>query len=278
MKTKKEESNGKKQKNSKGFLNGVSSLGGGMIGGMVGSVINPVSTTKGSEPTSPISPEPVVTEAITDETEATEVVIDSTGELMGEIEPQPITEEEEYWEPLPNTESVGNEEVLVADNADTNSDNTHEDIDIVAAVEGVSAYQEESADESVGELETYINPEEVAETIIAVEEIDPNDIDGANPINIQDIGTVSTVTGDTYLAASYLDADNNNLLMIDVDHDGVFDIRVDAYGNALGEVPGGLSLSDAELMVQNEPDYLAQNSWDEIEDFNVDIQQDIIDL
>lgn len=124
------------------------------------------------------------------------------------------------------------------------------------------------------------NPEtnDVVDVITGVQEIDPNDIDVANIINVDEIGTVYTVDGESLLAAAVHDQNGNDLLMVDVDGDEVFDVVTTYEGELISHVSGDIDISDAEhMMTATEPGYLAANEFDNNLDMGSDIQQDIIE-
>lgn len=128
-----------------------------------------------------------------------------------------------------------------------------------------------------------VNPDEIAEALIAEDQIDPNDIDMTDVVNFDEIGTVYTVEGDSYTAAAFHDAAGNQLVMIDVDGDNTFDIVTDEYGNPLvdqnGELlaAGDLTVDDAESAIQDDATYLAHNDTENIDDFDADsLAQDLI--
>lgn len=116
-----------------------------------------------------------------------------------------------------------------------------------------------------------VNPDEIAEAIIAENKIDPNDIDMADVINFDEIGTVYTVDGESYTAAAFHDAAGNNLIMVDVDGDNVFDVITDYDGNLIAEVPGNLSVGDAQEDVADDDVYLAyDNEMDNVDEYGDD--------
>lgn len=128
-----------------------------------------------------------------------------------------------------------------------------------------------------------VNPDEIAEALIAEDQIDPNDIDMTDVVNFDEIGTVYTVEGDSYPAAAFHDAAGNQLVMIDVDGDNTFDIVTDEYGNPLVDqngdllAAGDLTVDDAESAIHDDATYLAHNDTDNIEDFDADsLAQDLI--
>lgn len=109
--------------------------------------------------------------------------------------------------------------------------------------------------------EEPINPEEIAEAIISEEQIDPNDIDMAEVVNFDEIGTVYTVDGESYTAATFHDAAGNQLVMVDVDGDNTFDVVTDMDGNVLANA-NNMTVDDAEIGIADENTYLASNELD----------------
>lgn len=122
-----------------------------------------------------------------------------------------------------------------------------------------------------------VNPGEIADAIIAEEQIDPNDIDVTNVVNFDEIGTVYTVDGESYTAAAFHDAAGNQLVMVDVDGDDVFDVITDMEGNMLAQVPGNLTVDDAELGIVDDGVYLAHHDGELTDEFGADsIAQDLL--
>lgn len=141
----------------------------------------------------------------------------------------------------------------------------------------------ENQNESSNSNDATVNPDEIAEALIAEDQIDPNDIDMSNVVNFDEIGTVYTIEGDSYTAATFHDAVGNQLVMIDVDGDNTFDIVTDEYGNPLvdqnGELlaAGDLTVDDAESAINDDATYLAHNETDNVDDFDADsLAQDLI--
>ncbi|MCM1140798.1 MAG: hypothetical protein NC453_19690, partial [Muribaculum sp.] len=129
------------------------------------------------------------------------------------------------------------------------------------------------SDENVVQNPTAtVNPDEVAEAIIAEEQVDPNDIDLADVVNFDEIGTVYTVDGESYTAAAFHDAAGNELVMVDVDGDDVFDIITDMEGNVLTDPQGNIlaagdvTVDDAEIGIADNHTYLAANNTDDFGD------------
>lgn len=120
-----------------------------------------------------------------------------------------------------------------------------------------------------------VDPDEIAEAIIAGNEIDPVDIDMEDIVNFDEIGTVYTVDGESYTAATVHDASGNNLVMVDVDGDNVFDVITDYDGNLIAEVPGNLSVGDAQEDIADDEVYLSyDNEMDNVDEYGDDTLAD----
>lgn len=118
----------------------------------------------------------------------------------------------------------------------------------------------------------------IAGEVVTGEEIDPDDVDMEDVINVDQIGTVYTVDGQSMLAAAIHDPEGNELMMVDVDGDGVFDVVATTEGEAIAEVGGDIDISDAEHMMAGEDSgWLAANDFDNSMDVGSDIQDDIIE-
>ncbi len=130
-------------------------------------------------------------------------------------------------------------------------------------------------DIDVVQIEVPENPDEIADAIISVEEVDPNDYDGDQPYEFTDVETVYDIEGNETTQASYIDMDGETGVMIDNDGDGIFDmISTDAGVYYAVEDDSFLTVADAEF--DAEEGYIA---YDEDEDFDIedDPMDDIID-
>lgn len=126
-----------------------------------------------------------------------------------------------------------------------------------------------------------VNPDEVADDIIAAEFVDP--VDAAAPdqlFDVADVGYVYNVNGESMLTATVHDAAGNELYMVDVNGDNILDVVADQEGNVVDFVLGGATQSDLQLIQAQaqgeEPGYIAN------EDNNLDLndnsfEADIID-
>lgn len=189
----------------------------------------------------------------TSQSPETTVSNNSINDVVEELEP--ITE-------------VSNSSEVVNDESTVNLDNQIEEI----------TESQVDEDNSVGnDVTETVNPDEIAEAIISEEQVDPNDIDMEDVINFDEIGTVYTVNGEAYTAASFHDASGAQLVMVDVDGDEVFDLVTDINGNVIAEVPGPITVDDAEINIVDDGTYLAHDGNDIVDQFGSDsIAQDMI--
>ncbi len=133
--------------------------------------------------------------------------------------------------------------------------------------------------EPVAPDEVIEDPVVATDEILAEEEIDVADIDAPEMVNFDSIGTVYTVDGEEFAAASFHMDNGIEGVMIDVDGDGVFDDVAAQTVDGLikvGDAPG-FTVDDVELELNPDDSYLAQN--DEIDHTLADdsFADDIID-
>lgn len=121
---------------------------------------------------------------------------------------------------------------------------------------------------------------EIAQEIIGEDYIDPTDIDAPN-LDIASIGTITTADGQELAAAQIISDNGDELYVVDVDNDNVYDIVADAYGNTIGDI-GTLTVGDAEIIItENGGDtgFLADNGNDgTTDDLLSGIENDIVDI
>jgi hypothetical protein len=124
-----------------------------------------------------------------------------------------------------------------------------------------------------------VNPDDIADAIIAEDQVDPKDIDMANVINFDKIDTVYYIDGESHTAATFHDNDGNQLTMVDVDDDGVFDIICDESAKTYANIPDHekITVDDAQLGIANEGTYLAHDNSSHTSDVGEDsIEHDLI--
>ena len=104
-----------------------------------------------------------------------------------------------------------------------------------------------------------VDPDLIAQEITAVE-IDPNDVDMADIIQVDDIDTLYTPDGSEMQVASIHTQDGGQFLMVDVDNDMTFDVITDLEGNPIVQVDSNLTFSDVEDMMDETGGELAYNA------------------
>ena len=143
----------------------------------------------------------------------------------------------------------------------------------------------ENTDSNPGEQDSgeAISEEEInniAQEITGEDYIDPTDIDAPN-LDIASIGTLTTADGIELAAAQIISDAGDELYVVDVDNDNVYDIVADANGNTIGNM-GSLTVGDAEvIMTENAGDtgFLADNNNDgTTDDLLSGIENDIMDI
>lgn len=124
--------------------------------------------------------------------------------------------------------------------------------------------------------EVIVDPDQIAEAIIAETQIDANDIDANSDYKFEE--TVYTVDGLNMTAASFQDASGHNLVMVDVDGDNTFDVVTDEnIENVISEVAIPVTVDDVMLATTDDNTYMARTEQDNIEEFGADtLNEDII--
>lgn len=138
----------------------------------------------------------------------------------------------------------------------------------------------QASDTHVEEPVSLEEVNDIAQEITGEDFIDPTDIDAPN-LDIASIGTITTADGQELAAAQILSDTGDELYVVDVDNDDVYDIVADASGNMVGEI-GSLTVGDAEaILTENagETGFLADNGNDGItDDLLSGIETDIMDV
>lgn len=225
-----------------------------------------------------------------------EVIEEVPSETSGQNQPnqnQPNpNQSSQPTETSTNSTSNGSSSTSTSGTADTTANEqqpiTSDDDPVEEVVEEVEEAEEESPQQDVSEdvsedTTEPVNPDDVAEAIIAEEQIDPNDIDMADVFNFDEIGSVYTVDGESYTAAAFHDAAGNQFVMVDVDGDDVFDVITDMEGNLLTDpqgnvlAAGDITVDDAEIGIADNHTYLAADDTATTDDFGADsLMNDII--
>lgn len=103
-----------------------------------------------------------------------------------------------------------------------------------------------------------VDPNQIAQEITATE-VDPNDVDVADMISVDNVDTMYFEDGSEMPVAAVHTSDGGQYLMIDVDNDMTFDVITDLEGNPLTAVDGNLTMSDIEDMMDETGGELAYN-------------------
>lgn len=128
----------------------------------------------------------------------------------------------------------------------------------------------------VGEISDPEDIDAIADALIAQEQVDPDDIEEGDIFTFNGIETVYTVEGDEEVHASFTSNTGYDLVMVDIDNDGLFDKIETPDGLFVDDASQfGLTVSDAENMVQGEG-YLAQTDT-ETERFDQEFGDDYLD-
>ena len=90
-----------------------------------------------------------------------------------------------------------------------------------------------------------VDPNAIAQEITATE-VDPNDVDVADMVSVDNVDTMYFDDGSEMPVAAVHTSDGGQYLMIDVDNDMTFDVITDLEGNPLVAVDGNLTMSDIE--------------------------------
>lgn len=103
-----------------------------------------------------------------------------------------------------------------------------------------------------------VDPNAIAQEITATE-VDPNDVDVADMVSVDNVDTMYFEDGSEMPVAAVHTSDGGQYLMIDVDNDMTFDVITDLEGNPLVAVDGNLTMSDIEDMMDESGGALAYN-------------------
>ena len=136
------------------------------------------------------------------------------------------------------------------------------------------------AQEVVEPIAPEVDANEVAENIISGEAIDEVDAAQADfPFVVDGMQEVYTVDGELQMQAYVSDGEGNDMVLVDVNGDNIFDAAVDTDGSLIAEI-GGVSASDIELMYAQQhldtPEYIESGNDVALNDNS--FEQDIIDL
>lgn len=123
-------------------------------------------------------------------------------------------------------------------------------------------------------VQTPVGP---TEPVIAEEQIDVHDIDEPDIINYDTVDTLYGPSGETFNVALVHDNAGNQLFLVDVNDDKVYDVITDTTLTPILEAPAGLTVADAEIAISNPEQYIAYNPEEHTEEFGLEtLGEDLI--
>lgn len=126
-----------------------------------------------------------------------------------------------------------------------------------------------------GDDDKPIDPDSLPE--ISAEEIDSEDYDGEAIVNFDQVTTAYTETGEEITAAHAFLPDGEEIVMVDVDGDEIFDSMHDTEGNLISYDTGGTTVGDAEIDNDEEIAYIDPSEHEQELPDGEDFMNDIID-
>lgn len=132
-------------------------------------------------------------------------------------------------------------------------------------------------EEEIQSDEVIVNPDEIAQAIISGEEIDPNDIDKEAEYNFVGVERVATIDGTMETHAVAVDSHGNEVVLVDVDNDNMFDMqRNPSTGAQTAYYNPNASVDDAEHAVSDPHTYMAADNHHHDPEIDQTIHDDII--
>lgn len=120
-----------------------------------------------------------------------------------------------------------------------------------------------------------VNVNDVVDDIIAIEEIDPNDIDAEDIMAFDELGVIYTEDGGIYNVAMLHDGYGEDYVLVDIDGDLYFDVLTDTDFNYLADVDNLVSVNDVESSLNDGSGYLAADDTTSYAIEHTDFTQDI---
>lgn len=109
--------------------------------------------------------------------------------------------------------------------------------------------------ENEGNNVDNVLPDDIAQELMS--EVDDNDRDINSVFDVSSIETRYDEMGNEMQVAMIHTPDGGQFMMVDIDNDFTFDAITDMAGNPVGQVEGGLTMSDVEEMLDDSGGYLA---------------------
>ncbi|MGM9859223.1 MAG: hypothetical protein ACI31C_00550 [Muribaculaceae bacterium] len=122
---------------------------------------------------------------------------------------------------------------------------------------------------------TVSDPNEIADAVIAGEEVDPNDLDGVSMLEFTDVEVVYDIEGNATTQATFIDYEGDMGVAVDLDGDGILDVAVYDDPQFGSYNINGAGFTVAQAQEQAEDGYLAYDETTDNIDVDID-DQDII--
>ena len=101
-----------------------------------------------------------------------------------------------------------------------------------------------------------LTPDDEASQILKDSLVDPDDIDEAGLINVDNLTAMETADGSQRVVAQFHTPDGDKYMLADLDGDGVFSDVLDLDGNLVATAEGGATLADLVEMSDDSAGYL----------------------
>ncbi len=101
-----------------------------------------------------------------------------------------------------------------------------------------------------------LTPDDEASQILKDSLVDPDDIDEAGLINVDNLTAMETADGSQRVVAQFHTPDGDKYMLADLDGDGVFSDVLDVDGNLVATAEGGATLADLVEMSDDSAGYL----------------------
>lgn len=156
--------------------------------------------------------------------------------------------EEPQFEPLEKEESL--QEGLMPD------DETETLVKEESLQEGLMPDDEGGVLAKEESLMEGLMPDDEASQILKDSLVDPDDIDEAGLINVDNLTAMETADGSQRVVAQFHTPDGDKYMLADLDGDGVFSDVLDLDGNLVATAEGGATLADLVEMSDDSAGYL----------------------
>lgn len=270
-----------KEKNNKKKSETFNTREAAAVSGGIGSVLGAAGMGAVSSIIKPVTPEP---EVVVDAVSPAPVVPTEDTETLTSVEtiPEPSTLTEEADQPLSDpsmnntTPTVQPQPELVAENNIQPVAPNEDEESGISGNTGTEYTEISDAPELITAQRPEENIDEAIDELLAIVEIDPNDIDANDIIFFDEVGVLYTEDGEEYLAAAFHDQEGQEMVMIDVDNDMYFDLVADIQGECVIELNQCVSVGDAIAETNDVGTYLAAQEHTEQVMETVDLSNDML--